>query len=187
MTREPPTPCGPVVIRTFKELDFTVRITPFSHYVHYDIFNIDYFQHVEGEGEVPFWDRKDSHTNGNGVRSLDEAELYIQGTVKWDGCSDWIFEDAKLHHGCNREDLARVGDVMAICWEMNDEFCPHWDQINIGNTASRDLAITKMKLMFPGISEKSLGCLVDIALILDKSKPVDDQSIADLRAAADTL
>jgi len=56
------------------------------------------------------------------------AEPYLHGHVKWDGCSNWHFDeqDRAMLHCCSREDLTRIGEVMAACWDWAAELCPKW-------------------------------------------------------------
>ena len=58
---------------------------------------------------------------------LSKAQPFLHGGVKWDGCSNWHFDeqDRVMIHGCRREDLTRIGEVMARCWDMAAEMLPN--------------------------------------------------------------
>ena len=63
------------------------------------------------------------------TESIQEAELFLHGEVKWDGCSNWHFDeqDRGMLHGCTRQELLRFGEVMAACWDWAAEiFGPSW-------------------------------------------------------------
>ena len=62
------------------------------------------------------------------TEDIKEADTYISGEVKWDGCSNWDFDVAKdiMLHGCSKKDLTRIGEVMGICWDWTAELCEHW-------------------------------------------------------------
>lgn len=175
MTQEP---VGPIDVRTFDELNFTVRATPYSHYVEYQIFHVEWITDdtSRGPGLHPYWSRKNARCNGDPVNNLDEAEVIIEGSVKWDGCSNWELgkEQANtgvMYHGCSQADLYRIGDILAICWEMTDELCPHWDQGgNLMAAVSAEYALTKMMLMFPSATKEQLKPLVTLALAMDSGK-----------------
>jgi hypothetical protein len=51
------------------------------------------------------------------------AKPYLHGSVKWDGCSDWHFDeqDEGMLHGCSRENVQRFGDVLGRCWDLAGE------------------------------------------------------------------
>jgi hypothetical protein len=57
-------------------------------------------------------------------------DRYLHGNVKWDGCSNWHFDaqDFVMLHGCCREDLQRIGDIMALCWDFTAILCPEWNK-----------------------------------------------------------
>lgn len=57
------------------------------------------------------------------VDTIEESEPYLHGDVKWDGCSNWSFDEQErcVLHGCNRQDLFNLGEVMARCWDWADE------------------------------------------------------------------
>ena len=60
---------------------------------------------------------------------MDESEVYLHGIVKWDGCSNWHFDeqDRVMLHGCSREDLTNLGELMAKCWDYAKENLESWD------------------------------------------------------------
>lgn len=53
------------------------------------------------------------------VTELGEAERYLHGNVKFDGCSNWHFDeqDHTMLHGCSRADLVNIGRLLALCWD----------------------------------------------------------------------
>lgn len=114
------------IIKHFKDLDFTVVAEPNSHYVDYIIYDIKGW--VEGDTpgvfDKPLWG--DYQVD---VDDLENAEPYIHGEVKWDGCSNWHFDeqDRIMLHGCCKKDIQRFGDVLARCWEWTAELCPSFD------------------------------------------------------------
>lgn len=88
------------LVRHFRELGFTVVAHKHSHKVEFSIYDIEEWE----EGTKSFWHR---------------AEPYLHGRVRWDGCSDWYFDeqDRAMLHGCCKADVQRIGDIMAACWE----------------------------------------------------------------------
>ena len=83
-------------------LGFEIEVEPDSHWVNYKIY-------------IPF-------SAKTGAR-----ELFIYGSVKWDGCSNWIFnENAKnmMVHACSKEELEQIGQILAACWDLTAEYIP---------------------------------------------------------------
>ena len=60
---------------------------------------------------------------------LPQEDLYLHGSVKWDGCSNWHFDeqDRVMLHGCDRKDLLNIGEVMALCWDWTPDLCKNWN------------------------------------------------------------
>lgn len=68
----------------------------------------------------------------NAVDHVEDAEIYLSGSVKWDGCSNWNFDEqdrGTMLHACSRRHLTNMGEVMARCWDiasgMIERFCGH--------------------------------------------------------------
>jgi hypothetical protein len=109
----------------FKDLQFYVVATPHSHYVDYAIYDIE----GEYSDETPLFHKKGSITSPDPVEEIENAEPYLHGSVKWDGCSDWHFDaqEGVMLHGCSRNDISRFGEVMARCWDWTQDLCENWD------------------------------------------------------------
>lgn len=57
------------------------------------------------------------------VETIEESEPYLHGHVIRDGCSNWSFDEQKrcMLHGCDRQDLLNLGEVLARCWDWAEE------------------------------------------------------------------
>ena len=104
----------------FKNLRFYVVAEPHEYHVEYKIYDV--FGYEEKTDKLYFVN------DNNPVDTIEEAYVYISGSVKWDGCSNWHFDeqDHVMLHGCCKEDVLRYGLVLAECWEMTKELCPTW-------------------------------------------------------------
>lgn len=112
------------------DLRFTVTAEVHDHWVNFTVYDIEGGAEGATPGiyDVPLWHRKGAPTHPDTVDRLEDAEVYLHGRVKWDGCSDWHFDDQDrgMIHGCSREDVQRLGDVMARCWDDTATLCPRW-------------------------------------------------------------
>lgn len=119
------------IVRHSPELEFTIVAKPNDYWVNYKIYDIAGWSEGETQGvyDVPMWHKAGAISGMDTVETLDEAEPYLHGRVKWDGCSDWHFDeqDRLMLHGCSRANVQRFGDVMALCWDWTAELCPHWN------------------------------------------------------------
>jgi len=90
--------------KVIKELSvdgFYVLATPSDYHVDYEVF--------------------DSRENTQG------DDIILSGSVKWDGCSNWQTNEDCMLHACEREELVNIGLLMAECWDLTAELCPHWN------------------------------------------------------------
>jgi hypothetical protein len=96
------------LIKHFPDLGFTVAAWPQGHYVDFNVYEIVEFQESSTPGTI---------------------EPYLHGYVKFDGCSNWYFDqqDRVMLHGCTRADVLRFGEIMAACWDWAAEIIPIWE------------------------------------------------------------
>lgn len=109
-------------------LEFTVVAEVHGrHRVDFKIYNICGYQMPEN---TPLWHKAGSDTSHDMVDKLSESEVYLHGQVKWDGCSDWHFDeqDRVMLHGCSRANIQRFGDVMGYCWDWASMLLPKFDR-----------------------------------------------------------
>ncbi len=122
-------------VKVCEDLNFTIVAKPDTHHVDYAIYQIAGIDVtvVNGKlqnGEVSY-ESKDN--NNEHTYSTEAARVFLHGSVKWDGCSNWHFDeqDECMIHGCSRSDLSRIGKVMALCWDLTEQLCPNWiDRVN---------------------------------------------------------
>ena len=105
----------------FEDLMFFVVATPDEYYVDFMIYDIDQDQ-----------DKVFVHDE-NYERIIDvtkDAEPYLHGSVKWDGCSNWWFDEQErgtMLHACTRGEPLRFGAVMTRCWDIAKILCPTFE------------------------------------------------------------
>lgn len=58
----------------------------------------------------------------NYTRDPAEAVVFMDGSIKWDGCSNWDFPDVKncLLHFCGKWHAESLGRLMAKCYEITE-------------------------------------------------------------------
>jgi len=111
-------------IKHFLEYGFTVVAIPKDYHVDYIIH--DHFGIQDGKVLYTVDDVDDRYPYTDDIT---KAEIFIEGNIKWDGCSNWNYvanADIMLH-GCCKDDILRFGLILGECWDMMDELCPHWN------------------------------------------------------------
>lgn len=60
---------------------------------------------------------------GLSIRDIDHAERYLHGHVKWDGCSNWSFDeqDRCMLHFCGMHDVENLKALFARMYAIADE------------------------------------------------------------------
>lgn len=113
-------------IKQLDDLDFTVVATSHDYRVEYVVYEIVARDVGTGNRCHPM---PDGNSSGNTTTQLSEARVFLHGQVKWDGCSNWHFDeqDHLMLHGCGKEDLTRIGAVLGAMWDWTAELCPNWD------------------------------------------------------------
>ena len=109
----------------FEDIYYAVLAIPEEYRVEYKIYVLEGFSGPDGS---PLFHRKDSRVSPDSVETIEEADIYAHGSVKWDGCSNWYFDeqDRCMLHGCDRYHLTNLGEVLARCWDMTKDLCPAW-------------------------------------------------------------
>jgi hypothetical protein len=80
---------------------------------------------------IEMWDEEDekplylkvgamSNSNDNLTPNMDEAEKFITGSIKWDGCSHLYFPD--YIHYCSSEDAANLGKLLSDLYKEAQQF-----------------------------------------------------------------
>lgn len=112
-------------IKHFMDLGFTIQMEQISNRAEFKIFQISHTDHYDGDddddNEIEYFYEK-KNTNCEYTTSLNDAVVFMAGAVKWDGCSNWQFDnDGVQIHGCNRQHLLNVGEIMTTAWDMANE------------------------------------------------------------------
>lgn len=95
----------------------------YTHFFDFKIYNIA----EEANGSILFYKNTEgSHTY---VDNIEEADSFISGEIKWDGCSNFIFDEQKecMLHTCDRGSMIAIGEVLARTWDCGKDLLDGWD------------------------------------------------------------
>ena len=112
-------------VKTFRDLDFTVLAYVYEYRVEYKIYDVVGYN----LDNSPEYQKSGSTASPDPVPKITESEVYAHGSVKWDGCSNWYFDeqDKCMLHGCNKKDVVRLGLILGECWDWTSELLEHFD------------------------------------------------------------
>ena len=62
------------------------------------------------------------------VDTLKDADVYLHGSIKFDGCSDWHFDeqDDVMLHFCSKGTAEDIGALFGYMYEMAKKLIPKW-------------------------------------------------------------
>ena len=63
--------------------------------------------------DIPLYHKKGESCYPSATELLSEGEIYLTGSIKWDGCSHINFADTYFHGG-SRQDLLNIGEILAL-------------------------------------------------------------------------
>lgn len=57
------------------------------------------------------------------LERIAEAEVYLHGEIKWDGCSNWFFDEQEraMLHFCGSADAEKIGKLFCELYELTGE------------------------------------------------------------------
>ena len=107
------------ILIELEHISVMVRFVAYSHYVQFDAWEC----YVQPDGRPLF----QGESGGHVFDSPGAAPPLVSGSVKWDGCSNYDFpasEDCMMH-GCSRDDLLSLGEMLAAIWDACMVRCPN--------------------------------------------------------------
>jgi hypothetical protein len=94
-----------------------------SHWVGFQVYKCIGREIVRGKPGRPFFNRDGYTSSPDPVFELSEAQTFLGGTIKWDGCSDWMFNDTPIHY-CSMDSAKELGALMEWLYEIAEELMP---------------------------------------------------------------
>lgn len=114
----------------YEDLEFFVVAESFQHRIDvvvYPVFGMlkDGVLEKQSDGRPYFVEKK---MGGSPVTSLEEAEVQLSGSVKWDGCSNWsLFGDPHcMTHFCSKQEAVDIGTLLGRLYDLAAEMVPSW-------------------------------------------------------------
>jgi hypothetical protein len=113
------------IIYNFEDIGFSVIAEPDSHKVDYKVYQIS----GKNNEDQLIWCKDNDHGCSGFCENLDEADLFLHGYVKWDGCSNWHFDeqDDVMIHFCERDQMENIGKILTKCYDLTKNLIGSWD------------------------------------------------------------
>ena len=111
--------------RYFADIEYRVVASAKSHWMDFKAYKA---MVVDGQ---PVYEREGSVCPmSDASPDLAGAQVFLSGHVKWDGCSNVVFdeqEQAALHF-CGKEMATNVGVLLGRIYDLAAELIPAWDR-----------------------------------------------------------
>jgi hypothetical protein len=121
------------IVEHFKDT-YAIRVTLESHWVSFVV------KEKVGETLSPppagLWlyrresgSSRSSVDDGDDTADFDLGEVFLDGTIKWDGCSNWDFHTSDvLIHFCGRRQATGLGRLLDHLYQIAQERLVTYDQ-----------------------------------------------------------
>ena len=109
------------IIIHLTNIPFTVVATPYDSYCEFNVYEI-----IAREPKL-LWNLPSGHSP-DPTEHLAEAQKFLHGYVKWDGCSNWHFDiqDDCMIHFCSSEQAEDIGVLFRELYLLAAKFIPMW-------------------------------------------------------------
>ena len=106
--------------------DWAIKVIPYDYHIEFVVKEI-VGEHVSGGSDLSgAW-----LYNGvdGSVSDFDKAEVFLSGSIKWDGCSNWDFHtDECMKHFCGRAQAVGIGALMDHLYQIASERVINYDK-----------------------------------------------------------
>lgn len=72
-------------------------------------------------------DRKNAQSTPDSVETLEEAKVFLSGSVKWDECSNFNLGNDGYYHFCSKQEAVNVGVLLGRLYDWAARLIPNWD------------------------------------------------------------
>lgn len=81
---------------------------------------------AEEQGGGLLYCLKDWQSSGDWTPDTEQAEIFLDGFLKWDGCIE--LNMPVQQHFCGRKSAAELGETVAKIYELAPQVIEHWSQ-----------------------------------------------------------
>jgi hypothetical protein len=117
LTQQPP--IATVRIEHYPRLGYAVIFTRGEAWI--DFKAVTCYPPNTGLGDVRQYQEDGATCSPKPVPDINAAEVFAHGSVKWDGCSNFTFDDNGTMHQCSRSGLVNIGLMLGYVHDAAGE------------------------------------------------------------------
>lgn len=109
--------------RDWEDIDYLCVVEAHSNYADLKVYK------VVGRGDDgPIFLKRGWNSSADIVDDLALAQVYLSGSIKWDGCSNLRFDeqDDTMLHFCGKQAAVDTGTLLGRLYDMAAEIIPTW-------------------------------------------------------------
>ena len=96
-----------------------------------DEYNCDFrvYEIIGWQDSVQLFNRKGYTSSPDPVEDIEDAQIFLHGHIKWDGCSNWHFDeqDSVMLHFCSKKQGEDIGKLFSQLYKIAEENISNWD------------------------------------------------------------
>lgn len=103
---------------------YEIHYEPGDHVMEFKAYEVVEATDAKGAKSILYAGKEDDYVN-----TLDEAQIYLSGSVKWDGCSNLNFDaqESCMLHFCSLAGVQEMAAMIAKVYEIAKENIKRWD------------------------------------------------------------
>jgi hypothetical protein len=111
-------------LKIWEDIGYFATAEPHSHWCDFVIHVLLWID----DGN-PIANKKDATSSPDPAASIEDSQIFLHGSIKWDGCSNWQFDEQErvMLHFCGRKNATNLGILMDRLYDWASEVIPHWD------------------------------------------------------------
>lgn len=109
------------IVRTCGDYEVVIHKRE-SHYIDLLVYSV---LGRTSEGRA-MYNREGYTSSPDPVESREAAQVFIEGSLKWDGCLDLNFEDQPIHF-CGEDDADEFAKLLPFIYELGKELIEAWE------------------------------------------------------------
>jgi hypothetical protein len=93
-----------------------------SHCLYFEVYKVI---GSEASGKRVY-NREGYQSSPDPVNDRDNAQKFIDGSIKWDGCANFTIEDEPIHF-CGPDDAESFGKILPTIYRLGSDLIPSWE------------------------------------------------------------
>jgi hypothetical protein len=78
----------------------------------------------DGKGDPLKFEHEEENGAINATTNIEKGAIYLDGSIKWDGCGHHNFSDNGYIHSCSRQEMVRLGKLFDKLYDIALELMP---------------------------------------------------------------